>query len=717
MKRFLSAVFLKWLHQTQIIIAVIIIACITNQSRVFGQCAATPGVLAGSGSFCDGAQIDIGIPLTKKSQTYTWYQNGTNIVKGPVTGNGSGISYEASMSRSTAGHYTVVTKKEGCDSTTFGDVNVAYVGAPTNVASTYIHFDSAQFNWDTIPGIFGYHYTVDTDSIPDSAGTFTTNAFASISNLTPFTNYYMHVQASGDNGGDCPWTSTKFNTGLANGPGSLDKSFNKNGKTTTIIGNAASANTEAFQSDGKIVVAGYISTNDDFDFLTMRYNTNGTLDKSFGKNGKATINFGSTDIITAIAVQPDDKIVAAGYTYVSGYSQIVLVRYKADGTIDKHFGNSGTIITDVNGQNSSPTSIVIQADGKIVVAGYTYNGSNSDIVLLRYRNNGELDTHFNATGEIIADFGDEEAPQCMALQPDGKIVLSCFVGSFPNTDFLTLRFNKNGTVDNKFGVDGRVYTDFGGSDYPSSIVILSNNKILVGGSSYIQPENNPVIAFVRYKPSGDYDLVFGESGMATYNDSDYVLNPTAMLVDKNNKILVGGYAQNGINYYDALLMRFSPLGKIDQNFGYKGKVFTDFGFSGDFMYAAQLQTDGKVVGTGVATDKIFLVRYNMDSTISAKANNYTNTRLQNSQQVKTSNILLSPNPVKDILHLNGMQSSTTKNIFITDVAGRTVAQFNTSSNLYSCNVSKLAPGMYFITVEENKKLAYLKFVKEQAILF
>lgn len=713
----------KWhLQKRYTIITIAFIAALLNYpTGIFSQtsivnneqCKAKPGQLFGSGNFCNGEQINIGIPTTKKDQTYTWYLNGTKKVKGPVTGNGDAISYNTEASARTAGHYTVVTEKEGCTSTEFGDVNVAYIGPPTGVHKTLVYFDSANFSWDKTPGIDSYNYLVDTDSLPGDFGTRVNDTTVSIHNLSPFTDYYFHVQAASQFGGDCSWATLKFNTSLPEGMGSLDKSFNKTGKKTIKVEEASAAFSVALQSDGKIVVAGYSrSSGNNDNFLVMRFNTNGTLDKTFGKSGKVITDSGTNDHFTSIAIQDDDKIVIAGYTNINDLlNEMVLFRYNANGSIDKKFGTGGKIFTDANGQNTSPAKVVVQPDKKIVVAATTGNGSNSDYVLFRFKPNGDPDPNFGTAGKVITDLGNNEVAKDMLIQPDGKIVVGGTSGEYPTTDMLIVRYNKNGTFDNKFGTGGKVYTDFGGSDYLNSIAILQNSKIIAGGTSIMPPNNGQVITLAKYRPSGDYETSFGTGGLYTYIDSNYDLIPSKMVLDKNKDIIVGGYAINGTNDYDVLLMRFLGNGRIDSALGYQGKVFTDFGYTGDFLYSMTVQDDNKVIAAGPSSDKIFLSRYIIDSIPPSKG--FITQKKSNSYlQPKAPGLSLLPNPVKDILLVTGMQPSVSKHLFITDITGRTIQQFTTTAGSFSCNVNKLLPGMYFIGVSENNKTNYLKFVKE-----
>ena len=718
MKKYLHTHLAKLSFQNKSLCLSLLVAffCLCTDLKVSAQCTAQPGILAGSGSFCDGDQINVGIPKTKKSQTYTWYQNGTKVVKGPVSGNGDGISYNALMAPAAAGHYTVVTEKSGCTSTEFGDVNIVYTGAPSGLNKLSYYYDSVQFSWNKIPDVLGYHYAVDTDSLPPDTDTFTFDTVATVHNLNPFTNYYIHVRASSSNGGECSWAKLKFNTALASGDGSLDTTFSNTGKTSITIGDFCEATTQIIQPDGRIIVAG-TSYKNGYDFTLVRYNTDGTLDKSFGKNSKVITDINGNDFIYAVALQSNEKIIVAGVSFNTGESEIELVRYDTKGAIDPHFGVDGKVFTDViPGHGDIAQALAVQPNGKIVVAGYAYNGVTNDIILTRYNTDGTLDQGFGDGGKVITDFGADEFANGMTLQSDGKIIV---VGNTNNSgsdnNFFVARYKTDGALDNNFGSNGKTFTDFSGNnDYAYSAVIQSGGRVLVCGTSFIPSTNNSSVALARYNKNGLPDKAFGINGISTYTDVYNGFSAQSVIVTSDKKIIAAGSAYNGSNN-DALLLGFTFKGKVDSSFGYNGRIFTDFNLHNEFIYAAGLQTDGKIVVSGVTTDnlgndKIFAARYN-SGTGSGPLKPTSSAEKLIAKSV-LSKIIISPNPANDILNISGFQPLISKHIYIMDITGRVLQTFTTSAINYSCNVNRLPAGVYFISIEESKKFSYLKFVKE-----
>src|SRR5437773_151193 len=222
----------------------------------------------------------------------------------------------------------------------------------------------------------------------------------------------------------------------------------------------------------------------------------GDLDPTFGTGGMVMTDLSrSTDIANAVAVQSDGKLVVVGQTYQNNdYSDedFAVARYNTDGTLDRTFGARGKVRTDFPGMAAVPSSVVIQPDGKIVVAGgafplFTFAG---DFKVVRYNPNGSLDTSFGSGGIVTTFFPQGSYAFAVALQPDGKIIAAGthFVdfnpGDMSDTDFALARYNPDGSLDSTFGNGGTVTTDFFGTeDDVFSVLIQPDGKIVAGGSA------------------------------------------------------------------------------------------------------------------------------------------------------------------------------------------------------------------------------------------
>jgi uncharacterized delta-60 repeat protein len=410
---------------------------------------------------------------------------------------------------------------------------------------------------------------------------------------------------------------------MASDPGSLDLTFGTLGKVTTDFGSSNDiASSVAIQSDGKMVVAGYSHIiGVTYDFAVVRYNTDGSLDTSFGTLGKVTTDFGSLDDFAySVVIQSDGKIVVAG-GYDSGANyDFAVVRYNTNGSLDTSFGTLGKVTTDFGSFHDQANSVAIQSDGKIVLAGYSNNnGGIDDFAAVRYNTNGSLDTSFGTMGKVITDFGSSrDTANSVAIQSDGKIVLAGYSTVGGNTyDFAVVRYNTNGSLDTSFDSDGKVTTDFGVSqDIAHSVAIQSNGKIVVTGFNNFGGTNTNDFAVVRYNTNGSLDTSFGTLGKVTTDFGSSNDVPTSLAIQSDGKIVVAGSSSynNSVNT-DFVVVRYNTNGSLDTSFDFDGKVTTDFGSRNDGARSLAIQSDGKIVVTGITTTigsslDFAVVRYN-----------------------------------------------------------------------------------------------------------
>lgn len=196
--------------------------------------------------------------------------------------------------------------------------------------------------------------------------------------------------------------------------GVLDPSFNGNGKVTSNFGFDSAAFGLAVQSDGKILLGGWV----DLHFALARYNSDGSLDTSFGTNhtGLVTQDVGSWDAWTRIAIQPDGKIIAIGQTATTG--QVIVARYDPNGLPDPTFGVNGIVRVALGSQMSEADGVALQSDGKILVAGTAWNTDSpySDVALARLENNAAAPPTITCPGSAIVEC--DQAAEITALVHD-----------------------------------------------------------------------------------------------------------------------------------------------------------------------------------------------------------------------------------------------------------------------------------------------------------
>ena len=392
--------------------------------------------------------------------------------------------------------------------------------------------------------------------------------------------------------------------------GTLDASFGTSGKATTDFGIPAAARTLAVQADGNILVAGVAVVNGGTDFALAHYDSSGTLDTSFGTGGKVTTAFdfpGNFDRVFTVVPQPDGKFVAVGSTVMNPFANFALARFNANGTLDASFGTGG-IVTTGFGVSAEATSAAVQADGKIVAAGFANLDGAHDFALVRYNSNGTLDASFGTGGKVTTAFlsqGFSEAQaNSVAVQPDGRIVAAgnaMVGGAF---DFALARYNSNGTLDASFGTGGRVTTDFAGAnDQAESVAVQPDGRIIAAGAAGLFINRGFDFALARYNSNGTLDTSFGTSGKVTTDfagANDVPSEPSAIALQGDGKIVVVGQTLVG-GFSDFALVCFNSNGTLDASFGTGGKVTTNFASADDVPFSVAVQPDGNIVVAGGAT--------------------------------------------------------------------------------------------------------------------
>ncbi len=296
-----------------------------------------------------------------------------------------------------------------------------------------------------------------------------------------------------------------------NSDGSLDPTFSGDGRQASDFGMSADAWAVAIDADGKIVVGGQAGA----DFALARYNPDGELDPTFSDDGKQTIDFaGETDAAYGIALQSDGAIVAVGNAGAS----FAIARILPDGSLDTSFPADkfpadGKQTTGFSGR-SYARAVSIQADGKIVAAG----SADADFALARYNTDGSLDTTFSEDGRQTTDFGaDEEGVSAVAIQADGKIVAVGQVYSFiASAQTIALaRYNPDGSLDATFAREGLKTTALSGTDWASGVSIQSDGRIVAVGGGLVDAQGESDFVVVRYNRDGSLDTSFSDDGIQT----------------------------------------------------------------------------------------------------------------------------------------------------------------------------------------------------------
>lgn len=377
-------------------------------------------------------------------------------------------------------------------------------------------------------------------------------------------------------------------------PGDLDPSFGTGGKVTTPLGSGETfAGGAVVQPDGRIVVAGYATVGGYEDFAVARYLPDGTPDGTFGTGGAVTTAVGTTrDYGRSIALQSDGKILVTGECWTGGAYDIGVVRYLPNGSLDSSFGTGGKVIVSVASSNDFPKTVLAQGDGKIVVAGR----ANVDFGLVRMLGSGALDNSFGSGGKVVTDFasGSFDYAEAAALQGDGKIVMVGYGPGTGGTDFALARYQTDGTLDPTFGTGGKLTTAVGSGttgDYPYAVGVQTDGRIVVAGDSSHE------FALTRYLANGTLDNSFGTSGKTIVSIGAHEDIAKGLAVQPDGRIAVAGYASNGQNN-DFAVARFLPGGGLDTTFGSGGKATTPVGADDDHGRCVVLTADGGILVAG-----------------------------------------------------------------------------------------------------------------------
>ncbi|MEO8712739.1 MAG: T9SS type A sorting domain-containing protein [Parafilimonas sp.] len=572
--------------------------------------------------------------------------------------------------------------------------------------------------------------------------------------------------------------------------GKLTQPFGDTGTVLTGYNNTQlQCFASAMQTDNKLVVVGNSDSAGIDGFLILRYLSGGSLDNGFGINGKVVINFGyDSHEAHGVAIQPDGKIIVTGVGVIGLFDpqyDILTARLKSNGTLDSSFGHNGKLITDF-GKAENAYSLCLQSDGKIVVSG-NYNHVN--FLLIRYQTNGNLDSTFGSNGKVInTQISNMAYARSVIIQPDGKIIAGGDKsGSTPVC--LIVRYNTNGTLDSAFGTSGIVYTKCSNyGDQFLKIVLQQDGKIIgVGRTGLVSSnDNNNNIIAVRYKSNGSLDSSYGLSGISTINFANASSAGNSAVLQTDGKLIIAGDI-SGDDYPDYVLVRLKTNGNLDSAFGTNGATITDFNLA-DIAYAVAIQGgDSSIVVAGssqssATTDTIdvSLAAYNQsgirqmiitkirkwlqhhngiiwdnnssissyvvqrsydgihfnsvarinagnrsdytyaDPSPSGSTNYYRLQIISVSGAVNYSNVIavtnnedaikISPNPAKNSLHIEGLSPNI--KLTVIDFAGNIKLQAFSNSNSYNLNIASLTTGNYLLKIKTNNGVVTKKFVKE-----
>lgn len=514
----------------------------------------------------------------------------------------------------------------------------------------------------------------------------------------------------------------RFTTG-----GKLDSSFGVNGKVITDTVPLDGFIGSALQSNNKIII-----TNGKYNpFSLIRLTAAGVVDSTFGINGRASITpFGDYAYCNAIAVQSNDYIVLAG-TY---NCDIVMARFKPDGTVDSTFGVNGKKVIDAGGCERA-NALVIQPDQKIVIAGGRQDGPNGLFLVSRLKPNGEIDSAFGTDGITTINIRTYNEAFACALQKDGKIVLGGQASYISLRPFGIARVNADGKIDSSFATNGAAYTEVTGTNVPKALAVQEDGKIIFVGEN--NNGGNNQTAVLRYRTNGTLDTTFSsdKSGKVIVSVAE-LTNGKAVAIQKDGKIVIGCEAVTIPSYNSDFclvrLLSFNPLPV--QLTAFTGQIVKT-GVELTWNTATEVNSSHFVIERSNGNSFNAIGRISSGGN-SSQVQQYSYTDVQpltgeNFYRLKQVDkdgrfayskivriifgsdapyLVAYPNPAKTTVKVGGLTAGAY--LTVVNASGKVISQYRSAGSNYSLNIQNLNAGVYFICVQQNGKTNTLKVVKE-----
>jgi uncharacterized delta-60 repeat protein len=377
-------------------------------------------------------------------------------------------------------------------------------------------------------------------------------------------------------------------------PGDLDTTFSTDGKRTLSFFNESSrAEAVMIRPDGRIVVAGTCNLTPSA-FCITQISATGTLDLTFGSQGSGVevvaINSDSNRV-TAAAMQADGKVVVAGYCQEGARYDFCLARFTVGGRLDSSFGSGGKVATDVTANNDFAYALALQPDGKIVVVGQCGSSTFGNFCVVRYHPHGSLDSSFSGNGIQATDIVRDDKANAVAIQPDGKIIVAGACSETSSTSDArgcVVRYTSTGIVDTGFP---KTPVLNGGKSSVEAIVLQPDGRfVLIGRCAETIGDDGACMS--RYNADGSFD-----STMSSLPQPGALFTPRAAILQPDGKIAVASAAFSaGVPRF--VLAMYHSDSSLDKGFSGDGFAYADFASTDDYANALALQPDGKLVLAG-----------------------------------------------------------------------------------------------------------------------
>ena len=507
----------------------------------------------------------------------------------------------------------------------------------------------------------------------------------------------------------------------AQNPGTLNSGFGSNGYQWYDQGdNDQESIAICVQPDGKVLVGGMNEHSPNkTDWFVNRYNTDGTLDNSFGGNGNYFNSFNDVDNIADITVLPNGKILVLGFTETPNNEwDIILLRLKSTGSIDASFGTNGYVQLDKSvSQTDISTSVLVSPNGKIYIAGYMIASGEAYFLAHRLNANGSLDQTFSADGTSFKKIKSGAAGGVLdaTLLPDGSLVMAGYSDFNGAIQVALAKFKTNGYLDNSFDADGiKVFSVKPNSmSVAYGITAMPNGNLLLSGIIEVQNDNNQNGFLMMLESSGTVDASFGTNGVMIY-DFSIGADDGLIRIERlaNGKLLALGYTTKN-TFRTPLLVQFDMNGNQDYaNYGSgTGKLELDMSSKSEWVY-----------GLAVDNNFAYTVGYYRANISNDKDLFISSSHLYNpvgieEQPLTSANVNIFPNPVaadQPVSILLDHEVEGNVHISIHTINGQLIHE----SSLYKVSAeykhelpaAGLKPGVYTIRIENNQRVGVQKLI-------
>ncbi|MEO7209646.1 MAG: T9SS type A sorting domain-containing protein [Chitinophagaceae bacterium] len=530
-----------------------------------------------------------------------------------------------------------------------------------------------------------------------------------------------------------------------NQDGSNDLEFGNNGSSLLKIGYATGNPIGISEvENNKIIFAGWYlpKANSNYDIIVVRLNSNGSIDSSFGINGIATMDIDKYDYAESMLLQPDGKIIVSGELGKNENDRLrtFITRFNSNGSIDNSFGENGNVITKFDVAVTSVAS-QLKPNGEILTAGTSgLFSSRPSYYIMNYNSDGSVKNNFGENGIATYTFGvgqgsDDWANELrdIILQPDGKIICGGHEGDYIhyNYDMGLVRFNSDGSLDNTYGTNGTIVIS-----YPdhysliSTLMMQPDGKLIAGGNAIDYNMGVIPMLLFRFLDNGNLDPDFAVNGMQVTTNGEFSITCSAGCLDAQGKIILVGHSN-----YHILVARFNGDNVLADHFKEVKAVQNNDAVTITWQTLNEISTKSftversgnandyvginSVPAKGLASNYSYTDKSPLDGIsyyrIRENVANGTNTFSPVVKVVFNDNGIISlyPNPAKNTVTVKGLNKNINAVIKIIDMQGREISSQNfTQSSSATLNIRALSQGTYFVQVAQEGKVVRLKMVKE-----